>query len=78
MTGNGNLERLVRARVVKTSGFLVALSGSRQALAYLTAALTAIVNGHRQSRVEELLPWHYAIKQKQARTALGLCVQVRS
>ncbi len=26
-------------------------------LAYLTATLTAIVNGHKQSRIEELLPW---------------------
>lgn len=25
-----------------------------------TAALTAIVNGHKQSRVDELLPWNYA------------------
>jgi hypothetical protein len=27
-------------------------------LAYLSATLSAIVNGHRQSQVEELLPWH--------------------
>lgn len=27
--------------------------------AYLTATLTAIVNGHKQSRIEELLPWNY-------------------
>lgn len=27
--------------------------------AYLTSALTAIVNGHRQNRVDELLPWNY-------------------
>jgi transposase len=26
--------------------------------AYLTATLTAIVNGHKQSRIEELLPWN--------------------
>lgn len=26
--------------------------------AYLSATLTAIVNGHRQSRIEELLPWN--------------------
>jgi len=24
---------------------------------YLTQTLTAIVNGHKQSRIEELLPW---------------------
>ena len=24
---------------------------------YLTATLTAIVNGHKQSRIDELLPW---------------------
>ncbi|TAV81669.1 IS66 family transposase [Rhizobium leguminosarum] len=27
--------------------------------AYLTATLTAIVNGHRQNRIDELLPWQY-------------------
>jgi transposase len=27
-------------------------------LAYLTATLTAIVNGHKQSRIEELMPWN--------------------
>lgn len=27
---------------------------------YLTATLTAIVNGHRQNRIDELLPWKYA------------------
>ncbi|GBR00002.1 hypothetical protein AA23498_3593 [Acetobacter nitrogenifigens DSM 23921 = NBRC 105050] len=29
-------------------------------LAYLTATLTAIVKGHKQSRIDELLPWNYA------------------
>jgi hypothetical protein len=29
-------------------------------LAYLTATLTAIVSGHRQSRIDELLPWNYS------------------
>lgn len=29
--------------------------------AYLTATLTAIVNGHRQSSIDKLLPWN-AIK----------------
>jgi len=28
--------------------------------AYLTATLTAIVNGHKQSRIDELLPWNYS------------------
>lgn len=28
--------------------------------AYLTATLTVIVNGHKQSRIDELLPWKYA------------------
>ncbi|WP_352704721.1 transposase domain-containing protein [Mesorhizobium sp. M0598] len=27
--------------------------------AYLTNTLTAIVNGHKQSRIDELLPWAY-------------------
>lgn len=27
--------------------------------AYLTATLTAIVNGHKQSRIDDLLPWSY-------------------
>lgn len=26
---------------------------------YLTATLTAIVNGHKQSRIGELMPWNY-------------------
>lgn len=29
-------------------------------LAYLTATLIAIVNGHRQRRIDELLPWNYS------------------
>ncbi len=28
--------------------------------AYLTAAITAIVNSHKQSRIDELLPWNYS------------------
>lgn len=28
--------------------------------AWLTDTLTAIINGHKQSRIEELLPWNYA------------------
>jgi transposase len=28
--------------------------------AYLTATLSAIVNGHKQSRIDDLLPWNYA------------------
>ncbi|SCB62389.1 IS66 C-terminal element [Rhizobium aethiopicum] len=27
--------------------------------AYLTATLTAIVNGHKQSQIDELLPWKF-------------------
>ncbi len=30
--------------------------------AYLAATLTATVNGHKQSRIEELLPWNSANK----------------
>ncbi|NKK75361.1 hypothetical protein GFM13_34740 [Rhizobium leguminosarum bv. viciae] len=26
----------------------------------MTATLAAIVNGHKQSRIEELLPWNYS------------------
>jgi transposase len=29
-------------------------------LAYLNATLTAIVNGHKQSRIDELLPSNYS------------------
>ena len=29
--------------------------------AWLTETLTAITNGHKQSRIEELLPWNYAL-----------------
>ncbi len=28
---------------------------------YLTATLTAIVEGYRQSRIEELLPWNHSV-----------------
>jgi len=28
-------------------------------LAYLTTTLTAIVNGHKQGRIDKLLPWNY-------------------
>ncbi|MDQ7069428.1 MAG: transposase domain-containing protein, partial [Rhodobacterales bacterium] len=28
--------------------------------AYLTATLSAIVNGHKQSQINDLLPWNYA------------------
>ncbi|MDQ0318617.1 hypothetical protein QO002_000755 [Pararhizobium capsulatum DSM 1112] len=28
-------------------------------LAYLTATLTAIVTGHKQSEIDGLLPWNY-------------------
>lgn len=27
--------------------------------AYLTATLTAIINGHKQSGIDELLPWKF-------------------
>ena len=30
--------------------------------AWLTATLTAIVHGHKQSRINDLLPWNYAVK----------------
>ncbi|MEI3854985.1 MULTISPECIES: IS66 family transposase [unclassified Ensifer] len=30
-------------------------------LPYLTATLTAIVNGHKQSQIDELLPWNYPV-----------------
>ncbi|PRX02444.1 UNVERIFIED_ORG: transposase IS66-like protein [Martelella mediterranea] len=30
--------------------------------AYLTATLTAIINGHKQSKIGELLPWNYSAK----------------
>jgi len=36
-------------------------------LAYLTATLTAIVNGHRQSRIAELLPWNHSILEQTKR-----------
>nr|WP_037094219.1 transposase domain-containing protein [Rhizobium leguminosarum] len=35
---------------------------SIDSLAYLTATLTAIVNGHKQSRVNELLPWNFPFR----------------
>ncbi len=30
-------------------------------LAYLTRTLTAIVNGHKQQQIDELLPWNHAV-----------------
>ncbi len=33
-------------------------------LACLTSTLTAIVEDHKQSRIEELLPWNYPVKQR--------------
>jgi hypothetical protein len=35
----------------------------RLPFAYLTATLTAIVNGHKQSRIVELLPWNYPVAE---------------
>jgi transposase len=32
-------------------------------LAYLTATLTAIANGHKQSRIEQLIPWNYSSRR---------------
>lgn len=37
-------------------------------LAYLTATLTAIVNGHKQSCVDELLPWNFPGMASNCRT----------
>lgn len=28
---------------------------------YLTGTLTAVVNGHKQSRIDKLLPWNYLV-----------------
>ena len=30
-------------------------------LPYLSGTLTAIVNGHKQSQIDELLPWNYPV-----------------
>ena len=30
-------------------------------LAYQSTTLTAVVKGHKQSRIDELLPWHYPV-----------------
>ncbi|MGO7263408.1 transposase domain-containing protein [Rhizobium johnstonii] len=30
--------------------------------AYLTSTVNAIVSGHKQSRIEELLPWNYPVE----------------
>ena len=29
--------------------------------AYLTATLSGIVNGHKQSQIDDLLPWNYIV-----------------
>lgn len=33
-------------------------------LAYLTSTLTAIVSGHKQCRIDELVPWRYPALQR--------------
>ncbi|WP_246803289.1 transposase domain-containing protein, partial [Rhizobium leguminosarum] len=33
-------------------------------LAYLTSTLTAIVNGHKQNRIDGVLPWNYRAAPK--------------
>jgi hypothetical protein len=35
---------------------------SIRSFAHMTRTQTAIVNGHKQSRTDELLPWNYAAK----------------
>jgi hypothetical protein len=30
--------------------------------AYLTSALTSIINGHKQNQIEDLLPWNYPVR----------------
>ena len=43
-------------------------------LAYLADTLTAIINGHKQSRINELLPWNYKRKQYGSlKTAVRQC-----
>ncbi len=46
---------------------------------YLTATLTAIVNGHKQSRIDELLPWNCPVEEPTAGWSNpgGLGVQIR-
>lgn len=39
--------------------------------AYLTTTLTAIVNGHKQSRIDELLPWNCALEQRAHKNPIG-------
>lgn len=40
-------------------------------LAYLTSTLTAIVNGHKQSRINELLPWNFPPECRVHKSQLG-------
>jgi uncharacterized protein YhaN len=47
------------ARTSAACRVMESIGGRGQAF-YLTHTLTAIVNGHRQSQIDELLPWHYA------------------
>ncbi len=39
--------------------------------AYLSATLSAIVNGHKQSRIDELLPWGYRGQSCAPKTSVG-------
>lgn len=42
-----------------TDGRIEVDNNTADPLAYLTNTLTAIVNGHKQSRIDELLPWNF-------------------
>jgi hypothetical protein len=39
------------------------INASLGPFANITATLTAIVNGHKQSRIVELLPWNYPVAE---------------
>jgi len=36
-------------------------------IAYLTSTLAAIVNGHKQSRIDELFAWHHPTSESKFR-----------
>lgn len=41
-------------------------------LTYLTATLTSIINGHKQARIDELLPWKHPTRQRLFSAAAGI------
>ena len=40
-------------------------------VAYLTATMTAVINGHSMSRIDELMPWQFQIASSESVQVVG-------